>query len=143
MDRCDQGRAAGGERDAEGPGGRGGEARFPYPAAEQVLHGGGVSRDVGVGVLEEVDCGAELVCGGERVDRSRISRLRLQSAPGLRAPPHPAWSAALPTPAPRPAAPPPRPVVPVRSLRADPAPRSAAQLRAGALLPGDRGVRRW
>lgn len=123
----------------EGPGGGGGEACFPYPAAEQILDGGGVSRCAGVGVLEEVGCWAESVLGGEGVARPCSDRLRVPYALGLRTP-SPAASTTLPAPAPGPAAPPPRPVVPARSLRAAPAPRWAAQLRAGALLPGNRGV---
>lgn len=49
-----QGCASGRQRDTEDPTVRCREIRLAYPAAEQVLHGGGLGCDVRVGMLEKV-----------------------------------------------------------------------------------------
>jgi hypothetical protein len=53
-DRGDQGRTARGKRDAKGAGVGRGEVRLACPAAEQVLHGGGLGGGVRVGVFQKV-----------------------------------------------------------------------------------------
>ncbi len=57
VDGGQQGGAAGGEGDAEGAVLGGGEVVLAYPAAQQVLGGGGLGRGVGVEVFEEVGRG--------------------------------------------------------------------------------------
>ncbi|GAA2767753.1 hypothetical protein GCM10010103_67950 [Streptomyces paradoxus] len=53
-DRGGQGRAAGGQGDAQEAVGRGGLVGLAYPAAEQVLHGGGLGDGVRVGMRQGV-----------------------------------------------------------------------------------------
>lgn len=58
VDGHDEGCAARGEGDAEGAVVGGGEVVLAYPAAQQVLDGGGLGRGVGVGVFQQVGGGA-------------------------------------------------------------------------------------
>lgn len=58
VDGNDEGCATRGEGDAEGAVVGGGEVVLAYPAAQQVLDGGGLGRGVGIGVFQQVGGGA-------------------------------------------------------------------------------------
>lgn len=58
VDGDEEGGAAGGQGNAEGAAGRGGQVLLAGPAAQQILHGGGVGRGVRVWVIQRVAGGA-------------------------------------------------------------------------------------